>query len=327
MRKLKIGLISFAHLHAVSYLHVLLQRNDVELLGISDENRERVEPFCRQYQIPYFADYRELLAGDADAVIISSENSRHAEMTIEAAKHKKHVLCEKPLGISKNGMRQMIEACKEHGVQLMTSFPNRYIPMIVQAKEAIDRGEIGQVVAVKATNKGEMIGGWFNDPSLSGGGALIDHTVHVMDLLNWMLRSKAAEVYAVSGSLFHGVDIDDAGIVHVKFENGVFAALDASWSRTHAFPYKRDLTMEIIGTDGTLSIDYFAQINEVYSQTTDHAEWSYWGDNKDELLIDDFITCLKEGKEVPINGEDGYNSTVIALAAYESVRLKKPVNL
>ncbi|UQZ82471.1 Putative 4,5-dihydroxyphthalate dehydrogenase [Paenibacillus konkukensis] len=327
MRSLKIGMISFAHLHAVSYLQALMQRNDIELIGIADENKERVEPFIRQYGLPYYADYRELLASDADAVIISSENSRHAELTIEAAKQKKHVLCEKPLGISVEEMRRMIEACKENGVQLMTSFPNRYIPMVIEAKQAIERGEIGRVAAVKATNKGEMIGGWFNDRELSGGGSIIDHTVHVMDLLNWMLRSKAVEVYAEAGSLFHGVDIDDAGMVHVKFANGVIAALDASWSRTRAFPYKRDLTMEIVGTDGVISIDYFAQINEIYSEAGGYAEWSYWGDNKDELLIDDFITCLQEGRPVSITGEDGYHSTVIALAAYESIRLKKPVKL
>ncbi|NOU93987.1 gfo/Idh/MocA family oxidoreductase [Paenibacillus sp. LMG 31456] len=327
MHKVKVGMISFAHLHAVSYLQALALRPDVELVGIADENRERVEPFIQQYQLPYFADYRELLAGDADVVIISSENSKHAQMTIEAAQHKKHVLCEKPLGLSREEMRRMIEACEENGVQLMTSFPNRYIPMVIAAKEAIDRGEIGRVVAVKATNKGEMIGGWFNDRTLSGGGALIDHTVHVMDLLNWILRSRAVEVYAESGSLFHGIDIDDAGMVHVKYENGTIVALDASWSRTHAFPYKRDLTMEIIGTEGVISIDYFAQINEVFSEATGHAEWSYWGDNKDEMLIDDFIHCIKEGKPVSITGEDGYNSTVIALAAYEAIRLKKPVSL
>ncbi|TDF97224.1 Gfo/Idh/MocA family protein [Paenibacillus piri] len=327
MRKIKVGLISFAHLHAVSYLQALIGHPEVELVGIADENRERVEPYIRQYQIPYTSDYRKLLAGDADVVIISSENSRHAEMTIEAARHKKHVLCEKPLGIAKEEMRRMIDACKQNGVQLMTSFPNRYIPMIVAAKQAIDQGEIGRVIAVKATNKGEMIGGWFNDRSLSGGGALIDHTVHVMDLLNWILRSRAVEVYAESGSLFHDADIDDAGMVHVKYENGVIVALDASWSRTRAFPYKRDLTMEIVGTDGVISIDYFAQINEVYSEAAGHAEWSYWGDNKDQLLINDLIRCIRENRPVAITGEDGYNSTMIALAAYESIRLKRPVSL
>ncbi|MCY9662962.1 Gfo/Idh/MocA family oxidoreductase [Paenibacillus chondroitinus] len=327
MHKRKIGMISFAHLHAVSYLEALVRRDDVELVGIADENRERVEPFIRKYQLPYYADYRELLAGDVEAVIISSENANHAEMTIEAAKHKKHVLCEKPLGVSREQMRQMIEACQAGGVQLMTSFPNRYIPMIVEAKRAIERGEIGEVIAVKATNKGEMIGGWFNDRSLSGGGSLMDHTVHVMDLLNWIFQSQAVEVYAQADSLFHGIDMDDAAMVHVKFANGVIAALDASWSRKHAAPYKRDLTMTFIGTEGVISMDYFAQVNEIYSETTGHAEWSYWGDNKDEMLIDDWIQCLKEDRPVSITGEDGYNSTVIALAAYESIRLNKPVRL
>ncbi|GGI44873.1 dehydrogenase [Paenibacillus marchantiophytorum] len=327
MHKVKVGLISFAHLHAVSYLQALLKRQDVEVVGIADEDRERVEPYIQTYSIPYYADYHDLLNSSVDAVIISSENSRHAEMTIQAAQHRKHVLCEKPLGISKDEMQRMITVCKENGVQLMTSFPNRYIPMVVQAKDVISRGEIGRIVAVKATNKGEMIGGWFNDRTRSGGGSVIDHTVHVMDLLNWIFGSPAVEVYAEASNIFHDIEVEDTGMVHVKYANGVIAALDASWSRTRAFPYKRDLTMELIGTEGVISIDYFAQINEVYSETMGHAEWSYWGDDKDQMLIEDFITCLKEKRPVSITGEDGYNSTIIALAAYESIRLKRPVNL
>lgn len=327
MRQVKVGLISFAHPHAFSYLQALLKLNDVALTGIAEPVKSRVESYCKSYRIPYYADYKELLGSDVDVVIISSENTRHAEMTIEAARHKKHVLCEKPLGLSKAEMDNMISACRENNVQLMTSFPNRYIPMIVQAKEAVGRGDIGDVIAVKATNKGEMPGDWFINRQLSGGGALLDHTVHVADLLNWILKAKPVEVFAKSGTLFHNIQVEDAGMVHIKYDNGVVAALDTSWSRVHAYPYKRDLTMTIIGTKGTIALDYFGQINQVYSATQKYAEWSYWGDNKDELLIRDFIDCIREGKEVAITGEDGMASALVALAALESASTGLPVRM
>ena len=186
--------------------------------------------------IPYYADYNELLAQELDAVVICSENARHAEITKRAAAAGKHVLCEKPLGLSEAEMLEMIQVCKDNGVQLMTAFPCRYITSVRQAKEAIDAGQIGEILAMKGTNRGTMPGGWFIEREKSGGGAVLDHTVHVMDLMHWFTGSKAEEVYAHAETLFNDTEIDDAGMVHVKFANGVVAVLDPSWSRNRTFP-------------------------------------------------------------------------------------------
>lgn len=224
-------------------------------------------------------------------------------------------------------MQEMIDTCKKQGVQLMTAFPCRYIPAVIQAKEAVDRGEIGEIIAMKGTNRGSMPGGWFIDPELSGGGAVLDHTVHVMDLMNWFLGCKVSEVYAESGTLFHDIPVDDTGMVHMKFENGTVGVIDTSWSRSKSFPTWGDVTMEVIGTKGVISIDSFAQYNEVYSDDRMKTQWSYWGDNMDEYLVKAFVEAMKEGKPVPITGEDGYKSAQVALAAYESIRRGDTVKL
>ena len=125
-------------MHAASYLLGMLKREDVEVVGVADENAERVRPYSVDRGIPYYADYNELLAQELDAVVICSENARHAEFTKLAAAAGKHVLCEKPLGLSESEMLEMIQVCKDHGVQLMTAFPCRYITSVRQAKEAID---------------------------------------------------------------------------------------------------------------------------------------------------------------------------------------------
>jgi myo-inositol 2-dehydrogenase / D-chiro-inositol 1-dehydrogenase len=328
MKKLKVGMISFAHGHAFSYLHALANLPEVEIAGIADENQARVEKAAAQYGVPYYADYRELLKTDIDAVVICSENVHHAQQTIDSAKAKKHVLCEKPLGISVDEMKQMISACEENEVQLMTAFPCRYITAVVQAKQAVDRGDIGDIVAVKGTNRGTLPGGWFLDKELSGGGALLDHTVHVMDLMNWIIGSKVNEVYAYAANLFNdGVGIDDAGMIHVKFENGAFGVIDTSWSRPKSFPTWGDVTMEIIGTKGAISVDSFAQKNEVYTNEAGKGVWSFWGDGMDAYLVKGFVDAVLQGKPVPINGLDGLRSTEVALAGYESVELGQPVQI
>ena len=327
MKKIKVGFISFAHMHAVSYLNAMLARSEVEVIGIADENAERVAPFSTGRGIPYYADYNELLAQDVDAVVICSENARHAEITRKAAEAGKHVLCEKPLGLSEAEMLDMIEICKQQGVQLMTAFPCRFLTSVRQAKQAIDEGKIGEIVAMKGTNRGTMPGGWFLEKEHSGGGAVLDHTVHVMDLMHWFTGSVAEEVYAHADTLFHETDIDDAGMVHVKFANGVFAVLDPSWSRSRSFPTWGDVTLEVIGTQGSLFIDAFAQKNDVYSDASMKANWSFWGDSMDNELVNSFVDSMIEGTPVSVSGEDGYFSARVGLAAYESARTGQPVQL
>ncbi len=85
----------------------------------------------------------------------------------------------------------------------MTAFPCRYLASVIKAKEAIELGEIGDIIAIKGTNRGSLPSGWFLQSVLSGGGALLDHTVHVMDLMNWITQSEVKEVYAYSATLFN----------------------------------------------------------------------------------------------------------------------------
>jgi myo-inositol 2-dehydrogenase / D-chiro-inositol 1-dehydrogenase len=325
---LKVGMISFAHGHAFSYFDALQALPEAVIAGIADPLYGRVESLVAAHGISYYEDYRDLLETDIDAVVICSENKYHAEITLAAAKKGKHVLCEKPLGLSLHEMQAMIDACRENRVQLMTAFPCRYLAAAAEAKKAIERGDIGTIVAIKGTNRGSLPGGWFVDPELSGGGALLDHTVHVMDLMNWLVPSDVREVYACAATLFNPeLQVEDAGMMHVKFENGVFGVIDTSWSRKPPFPTWGDVTMEIIGTDGVIAIDGFAQKNELYSAEVGKGSWQYWGDPMDAHMVRDFVRAVLDDAAVPISGEDGLRSAKVALAGYQSIAAKQPVQL
>ena len=119
--------------------------------------------------------------------------------------------------------------------QLQIAFPVRFHPVFVELKQVLDRGDLGRILSVECTNHGSMPGGWFIDSELSGGGAVIDHTVHVIDLLRWFWGAEVTEVFAeVGDSLVHpGLGIDDAGMLSFTLANGVYGTLDTSWSRPH----------------------------------------------------------------------------------------------
>ncbi|MBW4080771.1 Gfo/Idh/MocA family protein [Paenibacillus sp. S150] len=332
MSRLNVGMISFAHAHAYDYLDCLQQMPEVTVGGIADSAAERTAALAERHAIPWYSDYRELLAdASIDAVIICSENVHHAELTLASAEAGKHILCEKPLGLSVEEMKRMISVCADKGVQLMTAFPCRFLTPVVRAKEALDRGEIGEIVAFKGTNRGSFPGpAWFAEPALSGGGAVLDHTVHVMDLMNWFTGAPVEQVYAYAGTRFDPErkrTIDDSGMVHVTFANGVFGVLDPSWSRNPGFPTWGDVTLQIIGTEGVISIDAFNQKNNVYGRTSGKGSWSFWGDDMNALMLKAFVQALLEGTPVPVNGLDGLKSAEVALGAYRSVEAGQPFRL
>src|SRR5262245_30550247 len=116
---MRIGILSFAHLHAEGYIQILQNLPDVEFIGFADEDRERGRHFAQVFNAPYFESYDALLASKPDGVIICSENARHAPLVHLAAQAGVHILCEKPLTTTREDALSMITACEQAGVKLM----------------------------------------------------------------------------------------------------------------------------------------------------------------------------------------------------------------
>jgi len=319
-RAAKIGMMSFAHMHAASYAHSIASRIDTELVGIADEAPERAQQMAKRYDAL-------LSEPGLDAVVVCSENVKHRGLVERAAAAGKHVLCEKPLATTIEDGEAMIAACRAAGVQLMTAFPCRYSPVMQRLKAAVDSGEAGKVLAFRGTNRGRNPGGWFIDKQLSGGGAMIDHTVHVTDLMRWLLQDEVKQVYAeISNGIGHH-EFDDVAFLSMRFQQGAFGTLDASWSRPAAFPTWGDVTLEVITDRGTLSMDMFSQNLVLYSDLTNTVSWHNWGGNMDDGLVGAFARAVVEGSPAPITGEDGLRAAEVALAAYRSAELKSAVSL
>lgn len=322
---MKIGIISFAHMHAYGYAIALQQMEDVEVAGIADDDEKRGQDMARQFQTKYYPSIKALLETDIAAVIVTSENVHHPEHVTAAARAGKHVLCEKPLAITTSEAQQMIDVCDENGVILQTAFPVRFHPSVQRAKQMIDHGDLGRILAVKGTNRGTNPGGWFVDPAKSGGGSVMDHTVHVVDLMRWFMQAEVEEVYAEADHLFADVDIDDAGIVTMTFDNGVFATLDCSWSRNPDYPTWGDVTMKIVGSAGTLSVDVFGQSMVAYANKGVH--WDPWGDDMDAEMVKDFIKRVQMNQAPFVTGKDGLKTVEVALGAYESSQQQQPISI
>jgi len=316
----KVGILSAAHLHANAYAACLNALPGAEFTGVWDHDADRGRSAAAMWNTKYVED-REQLLDSVQAVVITAENARHAELTQAAAARKCAVLCEKPLATSIADGEAMIAACREAGVPLMTAFPCRFSPVAVRLKEAVDSGQIGRVLAIKGTNRGRNPGGWFNDTALAGGGAVMDHSVHVADLIRWITGAEASSVFAEIDNAFHHADFDDCGTLFIRYDTGMFATLDPSWSRPKVWPTWGDVTMEIIGETGSVYGDLFGQHYTVYSDEANSVSEGFWGDDIDLGMVAAFVDAVENGKPVPVTGEDGLAAARVALAAYESARI------
>ncbi|MER2049304.1 MAG: Gfo/Idh/MocA family oxidoreductase [Solibacillus sp.] len=324
---MNIGIMSFAHIHATSYATAIERIPGTKLTAIYDTDTTRGEQASKQYDVPFFAHMNEFLAEDIDVVLICSENVFHKEMVNAAAKAKKHILCEKPIATNINDANEMIEVCKENGVHLSIAYPVRYSAPIRDLKAAIDAGELGEIVAIRSTNRGQNPGGWFVDEELAGGGAVLDHTVHMVDIMRWYMNSEAIEITALANNYFTELDTDDAGIMTIVFDNGVIASHDASWSRFPEFPTWGDVMIEVIGTKATRKVDVFNEKLQLYGKGNKSLTHLYSGNDTDFDLIVDFLNSIQQQKQPLISGYDGLKSLEIALAAYESNSRKQAVKL
>jgi predicted dehydrogenase len=324
--------MSFAHLHGAGYASLLAGRPDVEL-RVADENAERGKPIADRLGVPFTASYAELLAWQPDGVIVCSENAGHRVLVEQAAAAGANVLCEKPLATSLADGRAMLDACEAAGVMLMTAFPVRFASPIVALERLVRQGGLGKVHGVAGTNAGGMPGGWFVDPELAGGGAVMDHTVHVADLMRWILGTEAVEVYAqVNRLLYPDLPVETAGTIAVTFADGTVATIDCSWSRPKSYPTWGGVTLEFVGEAGIVSTDAFAQKFNAYVDGpgrtgSQDVRWVPWGSNADDGLLAEFLAAIREGRPGKPDGWDGYRATEIAFGAYRSVETGQPVRL
>jgi predicted dehydrogenase len=325
---IKIGMMSFAHMHAYSYAAAVSQIPGAKISAVWDDDSKRGKSAADQCDAKFYKSRDKFLASKIDAVVICSENVHHRAMVEAAAKAGKWVLCEKPLATTVADAKSMIKVCKKAGVGLGTAFPCRYVPASIELKNRLDAGELGDLYAAATTNNGSNPGDWFVVPKLAGGGATMDHTVHVVDMLRWLTGKEVTSVYCELDRLVNtDIKTDDVGVVHMELEGGTKVSHVASWNRKKSFPTWGDVTMELIGEKGVLNLDAFNQKLDVYSDKAMTTEWAYWGDNCDLGLMQDFVAAVADRREPSVTGEDGLRAVEVTVAAYKSAKSGKVVKL
>ncbi|WP_323743088.1 Gfo/Idh/MocA family oxidoreductase [Curtobacterium sp. VKM Ac-2887] len=331
MTALKIAVMSFAHTHAIGYLTALAAMPGVEVRGADPGGVStgetvvelRGRDLADELGVDYAETYDELLAWGPDAVVVTSENARHRELVEAAATAGAHVLCEKPLATTWEDGLAIRDAVEAAGVVLMVAFPVRFTSAFDKLRAAHDSGALGQLFSVRGANNGmlPLTRSWFTEPELSGGGAIVDHVVHIADLLEGLMGSAPVTVTAVANRTLHAAraQAETAGLVTITYANGVVAAIDCSWSKPDTSAVWGGLTLDVAGTGGTVSLDFFgAAARGIVAETGLPIE-SRYGADPDAAMLRTFVDAVRAGVQPQPDVHVGLRTLSIVLAAQESV--------
>ncbi|WP_144875797.1 Gfo/Idh/MocA family protein [Microbacterium sp. 1.5R] len=324
---LRIAVLSFAHTHALSYVHALKAMPGVELIATDPDGHSapddapRGPELAADLGVAYVDGYDAAFAWKPDAVVIAAENSRHRDLVERAARAGAHVLCEKPLATTVDDAIAMQRACDEAGVILMVAYPVRFSPVVRDALAELRAGRLGRILSVTGVNNGRLPGdrAWFTDPELAGGGALVDHVVHCADLLDELLGERAMSVRAVSNGILHAqrdLAVETGGLVTIGYPGGVIATIDCSWSWPMNSATWGGLTLQVVAERGTVTVSPFAK--GVAGHDASGETWTPVGADLDALLLDEFVAAVREGRQPQPDAGVGIRTVEIVKAAQAS---------
>jgi predicted dehydrogenase len=223
------------------------------VVGVANYQLESAERFASEHGIERVTtDWRALAsADDVDAVAVCTPNALHAEQSIAALAAGKHVLCEKPMATTSADGESMLAAAAQHDRLLLVLHPWRHHPAVIAVREAIVAGELGRIVRTHGYGVHADWGpsGWFTDPALAGGGALVDMGIHAIDTARFLLGEPEAQRVAASITTAHGdYAVDDDGLVLIEWEGGARSVVESGWWQPHLGGHEADT--EVYGSSG-----------------------------------------------------------------------------
>ena len=329
---LGVALVGCAHRpHAWSYARALAASPSTRAVGVHDPDPQLGHSVADDAGAPYVAEAEELVAApDVEAVIVCSPTAQHRRDVELAARHGRHVLCEKPLATTLEDGEAMLEATAAAGVQLHTAFVSRMLPVVRRLKAEVDSGRLGAVVGVRAANRGRPplpphYPGWITDPAESGGGALIDHSVHLTDLVRHVTGQEVAAVAAETGSLLwpelRSAGVEDCALLTLRLTGGAVVGLDPSWSVPAGNPWDYDFSLELLGTQGSVQVGDVAEAVQLVSgRAGGGLRLVGFGEDPDAAMVEAFAASVRAGEVLApcADGEDGLRALEVALAGYRS---------
>ena len=345
MPKIGFGIIGCGNISSF-HAQAIQSVPQAELKVFYDEIPSKAEKLARQFNVAWCADLEAFLARpDVQVVNICTPSGTHSDLGIRTARAGKHVVVEKPIDVTLEKARALVDACDHAGVKLAAIFQSRFLPAVQILKKAIDRGRLGRLIMGDAYIKWYRTREYFESTpwrgtwALDGGGALINQSIHTIDLLQY-LAGPVASVFGFTERLLHmGIEAEDTAAAVLKFKNGAIGVIEGSTSLYPGFSRR----IEIHGEKGSVILDgnditvwKLHETGEEEEELSRLSEKDSSNASSDPLALDvaghrrqlqDLVEALQENREPAISGREGLRALEIILAIYQSAREKRLVEV
>lgn len=315
-----------------------------QLVAVCDVELEKAKKFADQFHVDasrVYTDYHELLAQkDIDAVCVCVPSGLHGQISMDALKADKHVICEKPMEITKEKLDAVCEAYKASGKKFACVFQRRTQPIPSKVKAALDSGVFGKPLMASAylkynrTAEYYKSAGWRATWEMDGGGSLMNQGVHGVDLISWFMGG-IDKIYGIARTQLHDIPVEDAAVCTVKYKNGAIGVIESS---TCVYP-AQDTRFEIHCENGTIIFDDKGliqwELKNGEKETNDFAEAGIsLKDNPQAIgplshlpIMQDFVDAITYDREPMATPLEGRKAVDTILAIYQSSNENKEIQL
>lgn len=279
-----------------------------EIAGCFDTRREAAEAFALSHQTTAFDTLDRLLDAPIDGVVICTPPSTHVAIAEAALERGLRVLCEKPLAPTTSECESLADA---RG--LACAFKFRHLKGATVLRDHIAMGGMGRILAIRGSALSDlsMAGRWFSDPSLSGGGVLLDNGVHLIDLCHFLVGPTQSVCATIMGGK-RALAVEESAAIHMRMQCGATAELFVSWEAPAPMPP----LLEIWGTEGYASLGYNYQILDSQKNCIRAEEANgmcVWNE-----VITNFVSFVRNDSRPMARFDDGFAAVAVAEAAYTS---------
>lgn len=325
MKKLGIGIIGCGTILPV-HLDGIHSYEEAELLLVSDIEATVAKSVADREGCQWVADYKEVLGREAiDVVHILTPHYLHVPMAIEALEAGKHVVLEKPVGISYEQLIHLQEVAERSGLVVGVTFQNRFNPTTLKMREIVESGRLGKLIASKAVLTWCRKDAYYSDSkwrgklSTEGGGLLINQAIHTLDLLEYIGGRVGSIEATVLNNTHPDIEVEDTAMILMRYESGAVANFFATNSHGEDSPIEMDFIyekgkMQLRKQQLTLTVN--DQSDVVASDLVKKGEKSYWGMSH-QLIIGDIYQSIRADQTPTVTLEEAIRATELVLACYK----------
>lgn len=309
---MRIGVIG-AGAMGMNHIRTYSQIPGVELVGIADVDKKRLDILSKEFNTEGFLDYRDLLKRSLDGVSIVVPTTLHMKVAIEAINSGTNILVEKPISDTIKNAEDMVCRARDENLTFMVGHIERFNPAVIKMKDIINSGELGKIVSISTRRVGPY------NPRIRDVGVILDIGVHDIDVISYLYNSPVQEVYTIAGNEIH--PFEDHASILLRFSDDRAGIVETNWLTPHK---TRNFT--VIGKDGVSFGDFMEQKISIHDKDwTKDAKIEKKEPLKSEL--ESFIRCCKDNIEPVTTGEDGIHALKVALACIESFKSKQAVKI